>query len=78
MVGIMIEWDDTRPRWEQVAEQIKADIEAGTLRSGARVPSVVALTREYGIAQATAHKALVSLREEGVIKTTRGMGSFVI
>ncbi|WP_326827461.1 GntR family transcriptional regulator [Streptomyces sp. NBC_01751] len=74
----MIEWDDTRPRWEQVSERIKAEIEAGTLPSGARVPSVVALVRDYGIAQATAQKALVALREEGLIKTTRGMGSFVI
>jgi DNA-binding GntR family transcriptional regulator len=74
----MIEWDDTRPRWEQNAERIRADIEAGKLPSGARVPSVVALTQTYGVAQQTAYKALVALREQGLIKTTAGMGSFVI
>jgi DNA-binding GntR family transcriptional regulator len=74
----MIEWDDTRPRWEQIAERIRGQIEAGTLPSGARVPSVVSLVQEYGVAQATAYKALVALREQGLIKTTSGMGSFVI
>ena len=73
----MIEWDDTRPRWEQIAERIRADIEAGTLPAGARVPSVVALTQTYGVAQQTAFKALAALREQGLITTTRGMGSFV-
>ncbi|MEV5983601.1 winged helix-turn-helix domain-containing protein [Streptomyces sp. NPDC052051] len=74
----MIEWDDTRPRWEQVAEKIKGEIQRGELRPGDRVPSVVALTREYGIAQATAQKALINLRQEGLTKTVPGMGSFVI
>jgi DNA-binding GntR family transcriptional regulator len=38
---------------------------------------VVALTRTYGVAQQTAFKALAALREQGLITTTRGMGSFV-
>lgn len=78
MFGAMIEWDETRPRWEQVAEVIRGQIEAGELPSGARVPSVLALTQQYGIAQATAQKVLVNLRFEGLIKTTPGMGSFVV
>jgi DNA-binding GntR family transcriptional regulator len=73
----MIEWDETRPRYEQVAEDITAKIEAGELAAGARVPSVMQLVQEYGVAQATAQKALVLLREQGRITTTRGMGSFV-
>lgn len=74
----MIEWDETRPRWEQVADVLRTQIEDGTLPAGSRVPSVVALTREYGIAQATAQKVLVALRREGLVKTTPGMGSFVV
>lgn len=73
----MIDWDETRPKWEQVAEVLRAKIQSGELKSGARVPSVVALTREYGISHVTAQKVLVALREEGLTKTTPGMGSFV-
>lgn len=74
----MIEWDDTRPKWEQVADDIKGKIRSGELRPGDRVPSVVALTQEYGIAQATAQKVLINLRQEGLTKTVSGMGSFVL
>jgi DNA-binding transcriptional regulator YhcF (GntR family) len=78
MVRVMIEWDETRPKWEQVAEDIKARIKSGELRPGDRVPSVVALTREYSIAQATAQKVLAHLRQAGLTKTVPGMGSFVL
>jgi len=73
----MIEWDETRPRWEQVAEVLRDKIRSGELPPGSRVPSVVSLTREYGISHVTAQKVLVALREEGLTKTTPGLGSFV-
>jgi len=73
----MIDWDPTRPKWEQVAEVLRAKIRSGELKSGDRVPSVVSLTREFGISHVTAQKVLVALREEGLTKTTPGMGSFV-
>ena len=73
----MIDWDHTRPKWEQVAEVLRSKIRSGELKSGDRVPSVVSLTREFGISHVTAQKVLVALREEGLTKTTPGMGSFV-
>ncbi|GAA3239664.1 GntR family transcriptional regulator [Streptomyces sp. NPDC057386] len=73
----MIDWDPTRPKWEQVAEVLRSKIRSGELKSGDRVPSVVSLTREFGISHVTAQKVLVALREEGLTKTTPGMGSFV-
>lgn len=41
------------------------------------MPSVVQLTSEFGIANATAHKVLRALREEGLTYTEPGLGSFV-
>ncbi|WP_237773329.1 MULTISPECIES: hypothetical protein [Streptomyces] len=35
------------------------------------------LEREFGAARDTVCKATVALREEGLIATTRGMGSYV-
>lgn len=49
----------------------------GTYPPRSRVPSVVQLTEEFGIAAATAQKALRALRTEGLTYTEPGLGSFV-
>ncbi|WNI28596.1 GntR family transcriptional regulator [Streptomyces sp. ITFR-6] len=72
-----IKLDETRPKWRQVADILRARIADGTYPPGARVPSVVAITGEFGIAAVTAQKVLKALREEGLIRTETGMGSYV-
>ena len=72
-----MEWDLTRSRWEQVAEVLRRRIESGAYPQGSRVPSVQQLVAEFGVASVTAQKTLRALREEGLIVTTPGMGSFV-
>lgn len=39
--------------------------------------SEVRLEEEFGVARTTVRKATAALREEGLITTTPGMGSFV-
>lgn len=73
----MIELDETRPKWRQVADIIRARIGDGTYPPGSRVPSVVQLTAEFGIAAVTAQKVMRALREDGAIRTEVGMGSYV-
>lgn len=73
----MIEFAPDIPRWRQVAEVIRGRIADGTYPPRTRVPSVVQLTEEFGIANATAHKVLQALREEGLTYTEPGLGSFV-
>jgi DNA-binding GntR family transcriptional regulator len=73
----VIELDETRPKWRQVADIIRARIADGTYPAGSRVPSVVQLTEEFGIAAVTAQKVMRALREDGVIRTEVGMGSYV-
>ena len=65
------------PPWMQVTAVIRERIEAGDLAPGAMVPSIVALHQEFGIAKTTARKVLAQLRDEGLIVTTPGWGSFV-
>jgi len=65
------------PRWRQVAEVIRGRIKDGTYAPRTRVPSVVQLASEFGIANATAHKVLRALREEGMTYTEPGLGPFV-
>lgn len=56
---------------------IRARIADGTYPPDTRVPSVVQLVNEFGIANVTAQKVLRALRDEGLIRTETGMGSFV-
>lgn len=55
------ELDRTRPVRRQVAAAITAHITDGEYPVGARVPSVVELSAEFGIASSTTQKALAHL-----------------
>ncbi|WP_406469468.1 GntR family transcriptional regulator [Streptomyces hirsutus] len=51
--------------------------EDGTYPPRTRIPSVVEITAEFGIAAVTARKVHKDLRAEGLICTEPGLGSFV-
>lgn len=70
--------DETRPKWPQVADVIRGRISDGTYPPGTRVPSVLQLVNEFEIANVTARKVVRALRDEGLIRTEPGMGSFVV
>lgn len=72
----MIDYDPTRPKWEQIAEVLRARIASGELPPRTLV-SEVQLEAEFGVARGTVRKVTAVLREEGLIVTTPGMGSFV-
>jgi DNA-binding transcriptional regulator YhcF (GntR family) len=74
----VIDWKPDQPRWRQVYEIIKGQIMTGQLRPGDKIPSVIQLQAEYGIATATGQKVHKALRSDGLIRTEPGMGSFVI
>ncbi|MFD7161054.1 GntR family transcriptional regulator [Kribbella sp. NPDC059898] len=65
------------PPYQQIAGEIRTRISTGELRAGDLVPSVRSLMRDYGVAIATAQRALSSLRAQGYIKPVRGVGSIV-
>ncbi|WP_030615619.1 GntR family transcriptional regulator [Streptomyces sclerotialus] len=66
-----------RPRWRQVADVIRRRIADGAYAPGTRVPSVLDLSAEFGIATTTSRKVHRGLRAEGLIHTRHGAGSFV-
>ncbi|MBB6174328.1 DNA-binding GntR family transcriptional regulator [Nocardiopsis mwathae] len=70
------DWDPTRPKWEQIADVLRARIASGTYPPQHLV-SEVRLEQEFGVARMTARKAVRALREEGLLITRPGMGSFV-
>ena len=69
--------DRTRPIWRQIAAVIVGRIENGTYPAGTKVPSVVELSAEFGVAASTAQKVLAHLKAEGLVRAEVGLGTFV-
>jgi DNA-binding GntR family transcriptional regulator len=65
------------PRWRQLADLIKERIAAGEYLPRQPIPSEHALVQETGLSRSTVQKALRSLREEGVVYSVQGLGTFV-
>ncbi|MEU8792201.1 GntR family transcriptional regulator [Streptomyces sp. NPDC048643] len=69
--------DDSRPKWVQIFEILSARIADGTYAPDTRIPTTLELQGEFGVANATAQKVYRRLREDGLIRTEPGMGSYV-
>jgi len=66
-----------RQRYEDVADRIAADIRAGRLAPGERLPSERHLARRLEVGRASVREAIASLQVAGMIETRPGSGSFV-
>ena len=64
-------------RHTDVADDLAAQIRAGTLPAGTRLPTHRALAAEYGIAVATATKVYRLLADAGLVVGEPGRGTFV-
>lgn len=62
---------------QQIADALRAEISAGRLSPGQRVPAVRDLAERYKVSRTTASRALMLLKGEGVIVTRHGSGSYV-
>lgn len=63
--------------FERIAGTLRERIASGALRPGDRVPSTRQLVRDWGVAMATASRALAVLRDDGLIVTRPGAGTVV-
>ncbi|MGY4956272.1 GntR family transcriptional regulator [Streptomyces nigrescens] len=68
---------DPRPPYQQAADVIRREIRAGRLKPGEQLPSHRELQERFNIANMTARSALRVLRDEGLIYTVQGRGSYV-
>ncbi|MFF4532668.1 GntR family transcriptional regulator [Streptomyces sp. NPDC001407] len=71
-----MEFDPTQPKWTQIAAVIRERIASGEYPVNHLI-SEMRLEQEFGVARVTVRKVTAALREEGLIITTHGMGSFV-
>jgi GntR family histidine utilization transcriptional repressor len=66
-----------KPRYQQLKEQIIAEISSGKLRPRDRVPSENELVGSAGVSRMTANRALRELTDEGYVQRIAGVGTFV-
>ncbi|MFD0366662.1 TetR/AcrR family transcriptional regulator C-terminal domain-containing protein [Streptomyces sp. NPDC059071] len=65
------------PRYSQIVGELRQRIETGQLAPGDRVPSTREITKQWGVAMATATKVLTELRHEGMVRAVPGVGTVV-
>jgi DNA-binding GntR family transcriptional regulator len=63
--------------YAQVADAIEADVRAGRLPAGARLPGEQDLAAQYGIAKGTARRVAQELRDRGLALTVPNKGTFI-
>lgn len=66
-----------RPAYHQIADQLRSDINEGSLEPGSKIPSERSLMDRYDAARGTVRQALSVLRTEGLIEVHHGKGAFV-
>ena len=62
----------------RVADHIAARIAAGDLPAEARLPAERDLAAEYAVAIGTARRAVLELRDRGLVVTLPGKGTYVV
>ncbi|MBQ1491120.1 MAG: GntR family transcriptional regulator [Blautia sp.] len=74
---IVIDYQDRRPLYEQVAGKLRILIIKGVLLPEEQLPSVRSLSMELSINPSTIQKAYALLEREGYIYPVKGRGNFV-
>jgi DNA-binding GntR family transcriptional regulator len=65
------------PKYLQIANHIRDQILNGTLQPGDEVPSERQIAANWSVARPTAARALEALRNQGLVESRQGAGTFV-
>ncbi len=65
------------PLYEQLALDIRAQIDSGKYPAGSKLPSQRELSDEYGVSMVTVRQAISQLESDGILITKQGKGTFV-
>lgn len=68
---------DARPLAVRISDDIRARVESGAYPAGMQLPTLDELAAEYGCSLAAVRAALALLRQQGLVMTRQGRGSFV-
>ncbi|MFL6630449.1 MAG: phosphonate metabolism transcriptional regulator PhnF [Burkholderiaceae bacterium] len=64
-------------RWQAIAAQLRADILAGRVGPGERLPNETTLAQRFGVNRHTLRQAVQALVREGHLDVRQGCGTFV-
>ena len=76
-LDVSIDQTSAVPPFEQLRSRVAAQVTAGSLPAGAKLPTVRALAADLGLAANTVAKAYRALETDGVIETRGRAGTFV-
>ncbi|MDO4272628.1 MAG: GntR family transcriptional regulator [Eubacteriales bacterium] len=74
---IILDLQDRRPIYEQIAEKFRMLILSGALPPDSRMPSVRQLAMELSINPNTIQRAYMELEQMGLIYPVKGKGNFI-
>src|SRR5215475_8032305 len=77
LVGMTGEVTDARPLQVRVTDDVRLKIASGEWLPGHRLPSYDELAKEYGCSLAVVRKAADLLKQQGLVVTVQGSGTFV-
>jgi len=64
-------------RYREIADELRARVDAGEFAAGRLLPSESELSAQYGASRVTVRRALERLRDEGRVDARQGLGWFV-
>lgn len=67
-----------RYRYQQLADDLEAEIAAGRPSVGGRLPGEHELREIHGVSMGTVRRAIRLLRDRGLVATLTGSGTYVI
>jgi DNA-binding GntR family transcriptional regulator len=66
------------PVWKQIAGHIADQVADGRLAPGTRLPAEPTLAEQYGVAKGTIRRMMEGLREQAIVETHHGKGTYVL
>jgi DNA-binding LacI/PurR family transcriptional regulator len=66
-----------RGKYPQLVEHLVAEIRAGKLRDGDKLPTFVEMQEQFGVTPHTVNRAMIALEHRGLVERRRGSGIFV-
>ncbi len=74
---MLIDFDLSRPIYQQIVEEVKRAVARGDLRPGDKLPSHRDLARQSKVNPNTVQHAYRQMEQENLVETLRGQGTFI-
>ena len=66
-----------QPMYQQIAEDLRKQIDSGLLARGSQLPTELELRERYNASRNTIRDAIKRLTSQGLVETRPGQGTFV-